>query len=134
MTPMSSPSSQTVPKQASTRHSQLVKEIRAHDLAYYERDAPSISDPEYDALLRELEQLELSHPALVTTDSPTQRVAGGPVSALQSVAHRRPMLSLANTYSRDEVLDWFGSVKDFLGEEAGEARFHIEPKLDGVAL
>ncbi len=67
---------------------------------YYEQSAPVISDAEYDALLRELSDLEQSHPELRRADSPTQHVGGAPVDALAAVPHRRPMLSLANTYDR----------------------------------
>ena len=123
-------------EEAAARHAELVAEIRRHDDLYYQKDSPVISDAEYDGLLRELEALEREHPALRSEDSPSQRVAGRPVESLESVAHRRPMLSLANTYGRDEVVEWFDSVKDFLatGEDDEPPRLHIEPKLDGVAL
>ncbi len=120
-------------KAAARRHAELAKDIRRHDELYYTQQAPSISDSEYDALLRELVQLEAEHPDLITADSPSQRVSGQPVESLHSVAHRKPMLSLSNTYSREEVVEWFGSVEDFLGESAKDCVFHIEPKLDGVA-
>ncbi len=129
MTPPRKPSAKSA-----ARHRELVAEIARHDELYYQEDAPVISDAEYDALLRELEELEAAHPSLVTPDSPTQRVAGRPVSSLTPREHRRPMLSLSNTYSREEVLEWFDSVRDFLGDSADAALFHIEPKLDGVAL
>jgi len=113
----------------------LVEEIRAHDVRYYQEDAPIISDEEYDALLRELRDLEAEHPGLVRDDSPTLRVGGAPVPYLESVAHRRPMLSLENTYDRDEVLEWHEGLADFLGEETiARAAFTCEPKFDGVAL
>jgi DNA ligase (NAD+) len=127
-------SSPDVPADAAAAHARLAELIRGHDERYYDKQAPVISDAEYDALFRQLENLEAEHHALQTADSPTQRVAGRPVTSMESVAHRRPMLSLANTYSREEVLDWFQTVSDFLGEGAGAASFHIEPKLDGVAL
>ncbi len=115
------------------RIGELIAEIRHHDRLYHERDAAEISDPEYDALLAELQRLEAEHPELVDPDSPTQRVAGAPVPHLVSVEHRRPMLSLANTYSREEVEEWAASTLEFLGGDAGLA-YTIEPKLDGVAI
>lgn len=115
------------------RHARLVAEIRRHDELYYVHDAPVISDAEYDALYAELQRLEQQHPELVTPDSPTQRVPGAALSVLAAVEHRLPMLSLANTYSREEVEEWFASVGEFLGGPA-ELRFSIEPKLDGVAV
>ena len=122
------------PGQARSRHAELVKEIGRHDELYYSKQSPVIADAEYDALLRELVELEAAFPVLVSPDSPTRRVSGRPVSSLESVAHRRPMLSLSNTYGREDVMDWFTSVTDFLGDSAAEAVFNIEPKLDGVAL
>lgn len=119
---------------ASARVAALTDEIRRHDVLYYERDAPAIADAEYDALLDELAALEAAHPELLAPDSPTQRVGGRPVAALVSVEHRQPMLSLQNTYSREDVLEWVQSLADFLGESAGEPVFSIEPKLDGLAL
>lgn len=119
---------------AAAEHARLTLEIRAHDERYYQLDAPVISDAEYDALLRRLIELEEEHPALRSEESPSQRVGGAPVSHLVSREHRKPMLSLANTYSRDEVLDWFESTREFLGAEPGDLDLHIEPKLDGVAI
>jgi len=119
---------------AEARITELTAEIRRHDDLYYGKDAPEIADVEYDALVRELEVLETAWPDLVRDDSPTRRVGGAPVPHLESVAHRRPMLSLANTYSRDEVVDWSESVTDFFSGKAGDIDFSIEPKLDGVAI
>lgn len=119
---------------AVARVGELIEEIRKHDKLYYEQDAPVIGDAEYDALLRELQDLEQARPELLREDSPTQRVAGEAVSSLVSVEHRRPMLSLANTYSREEVLEWRKSIGDFLGAGDDELVFSCEPKLDGVAI
>ncbi len=112
----------------------LVDEIRRHDRLYYEQDAPAIADAEYDALLRELQQLEEAHPGLARADSPTRRVPGAPIAGLVAAEHRRPMLSLANTYDRQEIADWVESICEFLGCGADELVFSCEPKLDGVAL
>jgi DNA ligase (NAD+) len=81
----------------------LSDEIRRHERLYYERDTPEISDAEFDALMRELRELEAAHPELVTPDSPTQRVGGQPVDGFATVAHLAPMLSLDNAYSADEL-------------------------------
>jgi DNA ligase (NAD+) len=119
---------------AVAEHARLVTLIRHHDVLYYQNDAPEITDAEYDALFRELTALERRFPALISDDSPTQRVGGAPVSRLLSVEHSRPMLSLANTYSREEIADWFDSVNDFFAGKVEGLCFSIEPKLDGVAV
>ena len=82
---------------------QLQDEIRKHDRLYYEDAAPIISDREYDRLYKELVDLETQFPDLVTPDSPTQRVGGKPLKAFEQVSHLIPMLSLDNTYSKEEV-------------------------------
>jgi len=112
----------------------LTGEIRRHDRLYYEADRPEISDPEYDALLRELRDLEAAHPQLCAPDSPTQRVPGAAVEGLRQAQHRLPMLSLENTYDAAEVREWVDSIAQFLGAPAGSLVFSCEPKLDGVAL
>ena len=83
--------------QAKARHAELAEEIRGHDEAYYVRAQPSISDQEYDRLYRELLDLEKAFPDLATSDSPTQRVGGEPVSAFKPVQHLAAMRSLDNT-------------------------------------
>ncbi len=132
MTP--DPAPDAVPDAARREHAALAEQIRHHDRLYYEQDAPEISDAEYDGLFRRLTALEQRHPALVTPESPSQSVGGAPVPHLVSVAHRRPMLSLANTYSREEVADWLQSVHDYFAGSVADIVFSIEPKLDGVAL
>ena len=112
----------------------LIEEIRRHDRLYFEEAAPVIADAEYDELVRELAGLEREHPELLRPDSPTQRVGGAPVSSLTPAEHRRPMLSLANTYDRAEVDEWVESLGSFLGLEARQLVFACEPKLDGLAL
>jgi len=122
------------PADAAAEHSRLVMAIRHHDELYYQRDTPEITDAEYDALFRSLTELEQRYPSLAGGDSPTRRVGGEPVPHLLSVQHRRPMLSLANTYSREEISDWFDSVNDFFAGKVEGLCFNIEPKLDGVAV
>ena len=118
--------------QAKSRHAELVETIRGHDYAYYVLAQPRISDPEYDKLYRELVDLETKFADLATPDSPTQRVAGQPLSEFRSVQHSTPMLSLDNTYSQEEVRDFVNRVQKLLPGE----RLHwtVEPKVDGVAM
>jgi len=117
-----------VPKEEIER---LRREIRWHDHFYYVLDNPHISDGEYDALLARLKTLETEHPGLVTPDSPTQRVGGKPSIAFASVAHKIPMLSLDNTYSEEEFLEWEKRVRNGLKGEPYE--LVVEPKIDGLS-
>ena len=90
---------------AAARAATLRSEIEHHNRKYYVDADPEITDREYDALMAELEQLEARFPELVTPASPTRRVGGEPLDAFQPVRHSVPMLSLANTYSREELRD-----------------------------
>src|SRR3954465_13770336 len=93
-------------KQAGKRITQLRREIEGHNARYYEESAPTISDREYDALYRELKDLEEAFPKLKTADSPTQGIGNKPLKAFGQVTHQVPMLSLDNTYSEEEVSDF----------------------------
>ncbi|MGE5175504.1 MAG: NAD-dependent DNA ligase LigA, partial [Hyphomicrobiales bacterium] len=117
---------------AARRAEKLRREIERHDHLYYVLGEPEITDRAYDALLRELQDLEEANPDLVTPDSPTQRVARGLLSGFPSVRHTRPMLSLDNTYSIDELAEFDGRVRKLLGVETVE--YAVEPKVDGVAV
>jgi DNA ligase (NAD+) len=117
---------------AAERHRQLVAEIREHDRRYYGENDPSISDQEYDALLRELRALEEADPALATPDSPTQRVGHAPLSEFTKVRRVVPMLSLDNTYDQDELRAFHERVVKGLGGDA--ARYVVEPKIDGIGV
>jgi DNA ligase (NAD+) len=99
---------------------------------YYVLDNPEITDAEYDALFRELVELETEHPELVTSDSPTQRVGGPPSDAFAKVTHRTPMLSLANAFERDEVREFDKRVHRALGDLKVE--YVTELKIDGLAM
>ncbi|MFH1368137.1 MAG: NAD-dependent DNA ligase LigA [Elusimicrobiota bacterium] len=110
----------------------LSREIRKHDHLYYVKNQPEISDYQYDNLLKELEELEKKHPSLVTPDSPTQRVSGLAAPTFNPVKHTVPMLSLDNTYSHDEINEWFARVKKGLKNDKCE--LVVEPKIDGVGL
>lgn len=114
------------------RINHLRSEIRRHDHLYYVEARPVISDREYDALLHELQQIEQQHPELVTPDSPTQRVSGTPIGTFETVVHQVPMLSLQNTYSREEVEDFDRRVRAAL--EGTVPEYVCELKVDGVAM
>jgi DNA ligase (NAD+) len=118
--------------QAAKQMEQLRDEIRRHDRLYYEEAAPIISDREYDRLYKELVDLETQFPDLATPDSPTQRVGGKPLTAFEQVAHLIPMLSLDNTYSEEEVKNFYARIQRLLPNE--RIPVVIEPKVDGVAV
>jgi DNA ligase (NAD+) len=119
-------------KQAAKRVAQLREEIEEHNRRYYEEAAPTISDREYDRRYKELVDLESKFPQLVTPDSPTQRVGGKPLKAFEPIEHRVPMLSLDNTYSEEEVADFYARISRLLPKE--KIPVVIEPKVDGVAV
>ncbi len=118
--------------QAEKRIEELRTELRRHEHLYYVMDAPVISDAEYDALMNELKRLETQHPELLTPDSPTQRVGGKPAEGFQKVRHSRPMLSLDNAYSEEELRDWDRRVHELAGNLPVE--YTAELKLDGLSL
>jgi len=107
--------------------------IEQHNHQYYVLDTPLISDAEYDALFRELQALEQSHPELVTIDSPTQKVGAPPLPAFKSVAHRTPMLSLNNAFSDEEVRAFDHRVTEGL-DTVADLAYSAEPKFDGLAV
>lgn len=111
----------------------LRSRIEDANRAYYVEDAPVISDAEYDELFRELRALEAAHPELATPDSPTQRVGADPASALAKHTHRRPMLSLANAFSDEELEDW-ENRNSRLVPEVRSAGYTLEVKIDGAAV
>ncbi|MGB6745589.1 MAG: NAD-dependent DNA ligase LigA, partial [Terracidiphilus sp.] len=110
----------------------LRNEIRHHEHLYYVLDAPEISDAEYDARMNELKRLEAANPGLVTPDSPTQRVGGKPAEGFRKAAHSRPMLSLDNAYSAEELADWDRRVHELAGNLPVE--YTAELKLDGLSV
>src|SRR5438034_842010 len=110
----------------------LRNQIREHEYRYYVLDQPTISDYEFDQLMRELQKLEQEHPELVTPDSPTQRVAGEPAKAFPSHRFERPMLSLENAYSEEELRDWHRRVTQLAGTESVD--YQTELKIDGLSV
>ena len=100
-----------VPDDARTRHRDLSEELDRHDFAYYVLDEPTVSDGQYDELMRELKALEAAHPALVTPDSPSQKVNGGFTATFSPVQHLERMQSLDNAFSSDELSAWAARVE-----------------------
>ena len=119
-------------RQAARKIAELTAQLNEHNYRYHVLADPLISDQEYDQLLVELQQLEEIHPDLLRPDSPSQRVGGSPVSAFPSVAHDIPMLSLDNSYSREDIEAFDQRVRDALPDE--EFGYVAELKIDGVAL
>src|SRR5664280_1943530 len=114
------------------RAEQLRADLRHHEHLYYVLDAPAISDAEYDTLMNELKRIEAAHPELVTPDSPTQRVGGKPAEGFKKVAHSRPMLSLDNAYSAEELAAWDARCRELAGPLTVE--YVAEYKLDGLSV
>jgi DNA ligase (NAD+) len=114
------------------RAEELRAELRRHEHLYYVLDAPEIDDAAYDALMNELKAIEAAHPELLTPDSPTQRVGGKPAEGFRKVAHSRPMLSLDNAYSADELAAWDTRCRELAGPLPVE--YMAELKLDGLSV
>ena len=115
------------------RIARLRSEINHHNHRYHVLDDPEITDAEYDRLIRELRALEEKHPELVLPDSPTQRVGGAPIAEFAAVRHRKPMLSLANAFSREDVVAFDRRIRERLDTE-DDIEYCCEPKLDGLAV
>src|SRR5262245_3628471 len=130
------PAAQPRPKLAAgaarERVDALRRQIREHDRHYYDEASPEISDEAYDALVRELRELEAAPPDLVRPDSPTQHPGGAPDVAFPTVRHAVPMLSLDNTYNVDEVRAFHQRLVELL--QGAAPSYVVEPKLDGVAV
>jgi DNA ligase (NAD+) len=123
----------SVPSKVRHRVEDLRREIEQANYDYYVLDNPTLPDPEYDRLMRELEALEAEYPQLVTPDSPTQRVGAGPAAAFEEVEHELPMLSLSNAFEEQELVAFDRRVRERLGTE-GPIDYACEPKLDGLAV
>lgn len=119
-------------REAQLRIEKLRAELHRHNHLYYIEAAPVISDREFDRLLRELAGLEAAHPEFDDPASPTRRVGGAPLKEFASVTHRRPMMSLDNTYDETELREFDRRVHKLLGNRA--ASYVVEPKIDGVSL
>jgi DNA ligase (NAD+) len=125
---------------ATARHAELAATIERANALYHAQDAPEMSDAEYDQLFRELVALETAYPELITDESPTQRIGGAPAGGVfDEVRHRRPMLSLANAFSHDELRAFDARVRRGLGlapapDQATDLRYVAELKIDGLAI
>ena len=120
--------------EAEAELARLAEEIAAHDAAYYQQDAPLVSDGEYDALRRRNEEIEARFPELKRSDSPSERVGAAPTSAFGKVEHVVPMLSLGNAFDDADVTEFDARIRRFLNLEAdAELVFTSEPKIDGLS-
>lgn len=113
------------------RHAELARELEEHAYRYYVLDAPTVSDAEYDSLMRELESIEDSYPSLRTPDSPTQRVAGTYSTLFTPVEHLERMMSLDNAFTAEELAAWNARAERLAGAISG---YLCEPKIDGLAI
>lgn len=109
---------------------ELRQTLIEHNYNYYVMDAPTISDYEYDKMLRQLEELEAAHPEWITPDSPTQRVGGKALDSFQQVSHRVPLQSLQDVFSPEELMDFDRKVR----ETAERVEYLLEPKVDGLSM
>ncbi len=117
---------------AKQRIESLRAELNHHNYLYYVLAKPEISDQEYDRLLRELDQLEMQHPELASSDSPTQRVGGEPIDSFRTVEHAVRMMSIDNTYNEQDLRAFDERVRKAL--DAEKYHYVVEPKVDGVAV
>jgi DNA ligase (NAD+) len=121
--------------QAKAEHARLDAEIAAHDRRYYQDDAPSVSDAEYDRLRQRYSAIEARFPQLRTATSLTQRVGAAPSARFAKVRHAVPMLSLDNAFAEDDVRDFVGRIRRFLRlSDDEEIAFSAEPKIDGLSM
>ncbi|HSH55144.1 MAG TPA: NAD-dependent DNA ligase LigA [Methylotenera sp.] len=114
------------------RYRELRSLLARYDHEYYVLDAPSVPDSEYDSVYRELQTLETLHPALITADSPTQRVSGSATNAFNSIKHRQAMLSLNNAFEDNELEAFDKRIREALGQ--AHIEYAVEPKFDGLAI
>ena len=122
------------PGQAAVELERLAAEIRRHDLAYYQKDAPLVSDAEYDGLRRRNAEIEARFPELKRQDSPSERVGAAPAAAFAKVRHARPMLSLSNAFEPADVTEFLERVRRFLNlKPEEEVAVVAEPKIDGLS-
>src|SRR5579863_7686225 len=123
-----------MPKNATTsmQIDKLREELRRHEYLYYVLDDPEISDVKFDRMMEELKRLESANPALITPDSPTQRVGGVPRKGFETRQHSPPMMSLDNTYSAEELEDFDRRVRELTGRERVD--YVAENKFDGLSM
>src|SRR5436190_12877987 len=120
--------------QAKVEHMRLALELEGHDKRYYQEDAPSVTDAEYDALRQRVNAIEKRFPEFVTSDSPSQKVGAAPSGRFKKVRHTVPMLSLDNAFAEQDVLDFVGRIERFLKLSDDKIDFSAEPKIDGLSM
>ncbi|NND82497.1 MAG: NAD-dependent DNA ligase LigA [Gammaproteobacteria bacterium] len=124
-----------IPATARNRHKELAQQIRLHNRRYYTQDSPTITDFEYDQLMAELLELEQQHPGLCDADSPSQRVGSEPLAEFTQIEHEKPMLSLSNGFSEEDIADFDKRLHKQLDIDESEVFDYVaEPKLDGLAV
>lgn len=116
------------------RYKELITIIEKHNHLYHTLDQPEISDREYDLLFDELLSLEKKYPEMISKNSPTQKVGGDILESFVKVEHKEPMLSLQNTYSEEEIIEFDKKIKRILGDESVQIEYFCSPKLDGIAM
>ncbi len=122
-------------KQAKAEHARLAAELAEHDRRYYQDDAPTVSDAEYDELRRRYGAIEVRFPQLDTRESLTQRIGAAPSARFAKVRHAVPMLSLDNAFAEEDVVDFVDRIRQFLGlRQNDEIAFSAEPKIDGLSM
>ena len=123
------------PRQAGREHARLEAEIKGHDERYYGKDAPAVSDAEYDALRRRYDAIEQRFPDLRTLESLSRKVGAAPSRGFAKVRHAVPMLSLQNAFSEEDVADFVTRIRRFLNlKEDEKLTFTAEPKIDGLSM
>src|SRR5579871_911357 len=121
--------------QAKVEHMRLTLEIERHDKAYYQDDAPDVTDAEYDALRQRFNVIEKRFPEFVSAESPSQKVGAAPSGRFKKVRHAIPMLSLDNAFAEEDVIDFVGRIRRFLKlSEDASIDFSAEPKIDGLSM
>jgi DNA ligase (NAD+) len=120
--------------QAKVEHMRLALELEGHDKRYYQEDAPSVTDAEYDALRQRFNAIEKRFPELVSSDSPSQKVGAAPSGRFKKVRHAVPMLSLDNAFAEQDVIDFAGRIMRFLKLPDDKIDFAAEPKIDGLSM
>src|SRR6476620_1557956 len=120
--------------QAKVEHMRLALELEGHDKRYYQEDAPSVPDAEYDALRQRFSAIEKRFPEFVSADSPSQKVGAAPSGRFKKVRHALPMLSLDNAFAEQDVLDFVGRIERFLKLSDDKIDFSAEPKIDGLSM
>jgi len=120
--------------QAKTEHMRLALELEDHDRRYYQEDAPSVTDAEYDALRARFNAIEKRFPEFVSAESPSQKVGAAPSGRFRKVRHALPMLSLDNAFAEEDVTDFVGRIARFLKFPDDKIDFSAEPKIDGLSM